>query len=151
MLRQAREGIYRKASFRSTDEVLRQKYFKERDGSFKISDEIKKRVDFVHLNLTETERYSLLRPMDVILCRNVIIYFDRETKQQVVRSFEEKLRTGGHLLLGHSESLISLRSSLELRHLENDMVYRKPTPGLASVDGWHVAARCAVEDVEGER
>ena len=67
--------------------------------------------------------------MDVILCRNVIIYFDLETKTRVIKTFEEKLRPGGYLLLGHSESLINITSAFELCHLRNDMVYRRPRRG----------------------
>jgi chemotaxis protein methyltransferase CheR len=88
--------------------------------------------------------------MDVILCRNVLIYFDLESKRRVIETFEEKLRPGGHLLLGHSESLINLSTSLELRHLKNDLVYRKPMPGLATVDPWHAAALQALRRTEGE-
>ncbi|MEE8166402.1 MAG: CheR family methyltransferase, partial [Myxococcota bacterium] len=151
MLRLARQGVYRNTSFRDTDDELRVRYFEERDGRFKISDDVKKAVDFIHLNLLDRERYALLRPMDVILCRNVIIYFDRETKRTVISNFEEKLRPGGHLLLGHSESLINLSSVLELRHLENDMVYRKPLPGLASAGRGNAAAHEAVADAEARR
>jgi chemotaxis protein methyltransferase CheR len=151
MLRQARQGVYRNASFRGTSDELRDRYFESRDGRFKISDDVKKRVDFVHLNLIDAERYALLRPMDVILCRNVIIYFDRQTRKAVVGNFEEKLRPGGHLLLGHSESLINLTSELELRHLQNDMVYRKPLPGFGGPGRWHAAAEEAIADVESTR
>jgi chemotaxis protein methyltransferase CheR len=151
MLRQARQGVYRNASFRETGDELRAKYFESREGRFKISDDLKKRVDFVHLNLIDAERYALLRPMDVILCRNVIIYFDRETRRTVVGNFEEKLRPGGHLLLGHSESLINLSSELELRHLQHDMVYRKPLPGVGGAGRWHAEAKEAIADVEGGR
>jgi len=84
----------------------------------------------------------------VILCRNVIIYFDAESKRRVISTFEQKLRPGGHLLLGHSESLINLSTSLELRHLKSDLVYRRPMPGLATPDPWHTAARAAIADLE---
>ena len=66
----------------------------------------------------------------------------------------EKLRPGGHLLLGHSESLINLSSSFELRHLRNDLVYRRPLAGASPPDRWHGAAAAAIErcgDGEDER
>jgi chemotaxis protein methyltransferase CheR len=108
MLRKARQGVYREASFRETEPMLRQRYFSEKDGLWRISDGVKKHVDFIHLNLLDRSKISLLRTMDVILCRNVIIYFDPESKRKVIQTFYEKLRPGGHLLLGHSESLINL-------------------------------------------
>jgi chemotaxis protein methyltransferase CheR len=63
--------------------------------------------------------------MDVVFCRNVIIYFDKEAKKKVIESFYEKLREGGYLLLGHSESLINISNAFALRTLKNDMVYQK--------------------------
>jgi len=150
MLRRARQGTYRENSFRETEAALRQKYFEEKDGHWRISDDVKKHVDFIHLNLMDRSKIALLGAMDVILCRNVIIYFDPESKRRVIKTFEEKLRPGGHLLLGHSESLINLSTSLELRHLRNDLVYRRPMPGLLTLDPWHEAARAAISDVENE-
>ena len=116
---------------------------------WRISDEIKKHVDFVHLNLLDRSKVALLGALDVILCRNVLIYFDAETKRRVISTFEEKLRPGGHLLLGHSESLINLSTSLELRHLRNDMVYRRPFGALRPPDPWHAAAEEALRRTGG--
>jgi chemotaxis protein methyltransferase CheR len=144
MLRKARQGLYREASFRETEPALRQKYFSEKDGLWRISDEVKKHVDFIHLNLMDRTKISLLGAMDVILCRNVIIYFDVENKRKVIQTFHEKLRPSGHLLLGHSESLINLSNSFELRHLRNDLVYRRPMAGMVPPDPWHAVANAAI-------
>ena len=123
----ARKGVYSKSSFRTTDEKFVKKYFTpEGDGMFKISDEPKKLVTFGHLNMLDSQRMSLIFPMDVIFCRNVIIYFDLKAKKKVVESFYERLNPGGYLLLGHSESLINITNLFELKHLKNDLVYRKP-------------------------
>jgi len=148
MMKRARAGVYRETSFRETEPALRAKYFEEKDGAWTVSDAVKKCVDFIHLNLLDRSRIALLGAMDVILCRNVMIYFDAETKREVIATFEHKLRGGGHLLLGHSESLINVTSGLELRHLRNDLVYRKPVPGLQRPDPWHVAALRAIGDAE---
>ena len=148
MMKRARSGTYREASFRETEPALRDRYFEEKDGTWTVSDAVKKCVDFIHLNLLDRSRIALLGAMDVILCRNVMIYFDAETKREVIETFEQKLRTGGHLLLGHSESLINITSGLELRHLRSDLVYRKPAPGLPRPDPWHVAAMRAIGDTE---
>ena len=148
MMKRARAGTYRETSFRETEPALRAKYFEEKDGTWTVSDAVKKSVDFIHLNLLDRSRIALLGAMDVILCRNVMIYFDADTRRAVIATFEDKLRPGGHLLLGHSESLINITSVLELRHLPTDLVYRKPVPGLARPDPWHVAAMRAIGDVE---
>jgi chemotaxis protein methyltransferase CheR len=148
MMKRARQGTYREASFRETEPSLRAKYFEEKDGLWTISDSVKKCVDFIHVNLMDRARVTLLGTMDVILCRNVMIYFDADGKRQALAMFEEKLRPGGHLLLGHAESLINVNTSLELRHLRTDLVYRRPIPGLSTPDPWHVAARRAIGDAE---
>ena len=148
MLQRARQGLYREASFRETEAPLRERYFEEKEGRWRISDDVKKCVDFINLNLLDRSKLGLLGSMDVILCRNVVIYFDTECKKRVIDVFEQKLRPGGHLLLGHSESLINLSTSLELRHLKSDLVYRRPLPGFAG-DAWQQAADDAIERVEG--
>jgi chemotaxis protein methyltransferase CheR len=64
--------------------------------------------------------------MDVIFCRNVLIYFDQMSRKKVVEIFYERLMNGGYLLLGHAESLINLSTAFTLRHFKHDMVYQKP-------------------------
>ena len=119
VLGKARQGVYREASFRETDPLLREKYFTDKDGECRIADRIRAAVDFVHLNLLEPAKAELIGKMDVVLCRNVIIYFDAEGKKQVIRTFFDRLRPGGHLLLGHSESLMNLSSDFQLKHLRS--------------------------------
>ena len=126
VLAKARRGQYRESAFRATDAAIRDRYFaREADGSWRISDEIRNRVSFGRLNLYDEARVSLLGHLDVIFCRNVIIYFDDGSKRHVVTNFYNRLVDDGYLLLGHSESLISLSSQFKLRHLKNDMVYQK--------------------------
>ncbi len=126
VLVRARKGQYRETAFRATDPSLRDKYFaRESDGSWRIGDEIRNRVSFGRLNLYDEPRVSLLGYVDVIFCRNVIIYFDDASKRTVVSNFYHRLLDGGYLLLGHSESLISLSTQFKLKHLKNDMVYQK--------------------------
>jgi chemotaxis protein methyltransferase CheR len=126
VLAKARRGHYRESAFRATEVPLRDKYFtRNDDGSWHISDEIRNRVSFGRLNLYDEPRVSLLGHLDVIFCRNVIIYFDDQSKKIVVSNFYNRLTESGYLLLGHSESLISLSTQFKLRHLKNDMVYQK--------------------------
>ncbi len=140
MLHRSRRGIYREASFRETSPYIRDKYFDTKDGQTRISDDVKDHVDLIHLNLLDRDKIALLGTMDVILCRNVIIYFDLETKQRVIDTFHDKLKPGGYLLLGHSESLINVSSAFELKHLTRDLVYRRPVPGEEREDPWHTIA-----------
>jgi chemotaxis protein methyltransferase CheR len=126
VLARARRGQYRESAFRSTPPHLKEKYFtREPDGAWRISDEIRNRVSFGRLNIYDEARVALLGYLDVVFCRNVIIYFDETSKKVVINNLYNRLVDGGYLLLGHSESLISLSSQFKLRHLKNDMVYQK--------------------------
>lgn len=126
VLGKARKGQYRENAFRATTPALREKYFnRETDNSWRVKDEIRNRVSFGRLNLYDEARVSLLGHLDVVFCRNVIIYFDDQSKKVVVNNFYNRLVDGGYLLLGHSESLISLSTQFKLRHLKHDMVYQK--------------------------
>lgn len=126
VLHQARKATYGKTSFRSTDERYISRFFQDQDGLCRINDEVRELVTISHLNLFDHNRLALLGKMDVIFCRNVIIYFDQTAKKRVVESFYKVLREGGYLLLGHSESLMNISTAFALRHLKNDMVYQKP-------------------------
>ena len=126
VLVRARRGQYRETAFRMTDPAIRDKYFtREPDSCWRIHDDIRNRVSFGRLNLYDQARVSLLGNVDVIFCRNVIIYFDDASKRTVISNFYNRLVEGGYLLLGHAESLITLSTQFKLKHLKNDMVYQK--------------------------
>ncbi len=127
VLTAARRGLYRKNSFRTAGQYFIGKYFKEdEDGSFIISEDVKRLVNFSHLNLLDPFKVRFVAQMDVIFCRNVLIYFDQPARKKVVDNFYDSLVEGGYLLLGHAESLMNISTSFALRHLKNDMVYQKP-------------------------
>ena len=126
VLQTARRGVYRKNSFRTTEPYFLGKYFVEDDGSYRISDAIKKYVNFSYLNLLDPFKSKFLGKMDVIFCRNVLIYFDSASRRRVIDNFYDRLVDGGYLLLGHAESLINISTAFTLKHLKHDMVYQKP-------------------------
>jgi len=127
VLHTARKGVYKKSAHRATSPDMLEKYFiADEKGDYRISDRVKELVSFSCVNLLDPYKTSLINNMDVIFCRNVIIYFDREAKKKVIESFYHKLRDGGYLLLGHSESLINISNAFILRTLKNDIVYQKP-------------------------
>lgn len=127
VLTAARRGIYRKNSFRSTEPYLADKYFREEeDGVYMISDRVKQLVSFCHLNLLDPCKARFIGQVDVVFCRNVLIYFDYEARKKVVDNFYDRLSDGGYLLLGHAESLMNISTSFALVHLKHDIVYSKP-------------------------
>lgn len=133
----ARGGVYGPPSMRQTEEGRVRRFFDTAPGphgakTYRVKDEVRRFVSFAHLNLIDAGRVAVLPTMDVIFCRNVIIYFDLTAKRTVVDLFQRKLAPGGHLLLGHSESLMNLSTGFVLRHLRHDMVYQRPA---AAPDG----------------
>lgn len=88
-------------------ELLKRYVMRSRDPArheVRISPELRRNVHFRRLNLMD-ETYSMARDMDFIFCRNVLIYFDKETQRQVVERLCRHLRPGGFLFLGHAEAL----------------------------------------------
>jgi chemotaxis protein methyltransferase CheR len=126
VLQHARRAVYGKSAFRATDEKYVKRFFIEQDDGLKVCDEIRDLVTISHLNLFDTNRMVMLGKMDLIFCRNVIIYFDLAAKKRVVESFFNTLYEGSYLLLGHSESLMNVTTQFTLRHFKNDMIYQKP-------------------------
>ena len=126
VLQHARRGVYTKSSFRATEESYIKRFFYEYDSGLKVTDDIREMVTISHLNLFDKTRMILLGKMDLIFCRNVIIYFDLAAKKRVVEELHRSLNDGGFLLLGHSESLMNITTLFTLRHFKNDMIYQKP-------------------------
>jgi chemotaxis protein methyltransferase CheR len=126
VLHHARKGVYGNSSFRVAEPHYKNRYFHDQDGGYRVADRIREFVTFSRLNLYDSSRYLFLGKMDIIFCRNVIIYFDLLAKKRVIEHFYSTLNPGGFLLLGHSESLMNITTAFKLRHFKNDMVYEKP-------------------------
>ena len=126
VLHVARGGLYRKNSFRATENFFINKYFTEQNGLYRIADKVKQHVNFNLLNLLDPYKVKLVGKMDIIFCRNVLIYFDLLSRKKVVDIFSEQLVGGGYLLLGHAESLMNISTAFKLKHFQHDMLYQKP-------------------------
>jgi chemotaxis protein methyltransferase CheR len=124
----ARGGAYGPHAFRTPEAEAIRPWFRSEGGKWHVRDDIRRLASFGHANLLDDRMMSLVGGVDVVFCRNVMIYFDLAARKRVVRTFREKLRGGGYLLLGHSETLLHVTTDFELVHLRNDLVYRKPRP-----------------------
>ena len=115
VLDKAKSAIYPDSVLARVPEALTQRYCKlDASGtSFAIKPEIVKRVRFHQLNLFEIPSH-FPADFDLIVCRNVMIYFDRPTREQLIRSLTYRLKPGGTLFVGHSESLSGLDHSLKM-------------------------------------
>jgi len=137
VLRQAQEGLYGAWSFRGVDKRVQDRYFRL-DGNkrFAIAKEIKRMVTFDYLNLVDDYYPSLsnnTNAMDVILCRNVTIYFNSEVTRQVLGRFYKCLTNGGWLIPGASEPNMVFYQDFEPRNFPGAVVYRKPAVAKAKV------------------
>jgi chemotaxis protein methyltransferase WspC len=100
----ARRGIYGRNSFRGKNLAFRNHYFIENSGLYEIADEVKRSVTFHHHNVLAPEFMQGRGPYDIIFCRNLLIYFDLEAKEQVIRLLHRLLNPDGLLFLGHAET-----------------------------------------------
>lgn len=124
VLQTARRGEYRESSFRAMPHGY-DRYFAATPGGRMVHPRIRSKCAFGHFNLLDDARVAIVGTVDVIFCRNVLIYFDQESRRRLIDSFHRSLHPGGYLLLGHSESLLSLSTAFELAHLQGDLAYRK--------------------------
>ncbi|RMG43643.1 MAG: protein-glutamate O-methyltransferase CheR [Candidatus Dadabacteria bacterium] len=125
VLKQALRGCYRESQLREMPPELRAKYFIPLESSserlVQVRDSLKKKVLYKKLNLAKFP-YPLKGPLDIIFCRNVMIYFDDELRSRIVTEFKRLLRPGGYLIVGHSEALSAANHGMET---VQSAVYRK--------------------------
>lgn len=131
-LRSAGRGVYGEWSFREVPTDIRDIYFtKTRGNKLALLPRIKKMVDFSYLNLVEDSYPSLLtatNAMDLILCRNVLMYFRADLAEAVLRKFQASLKDGGWLILGPAEGPLTFRSpipGLKAAQIPGVTIYRK--------------------------
>ena len=115
MLDRCRAAIYEADRVALPDEALLRRYFLrgfgEREGFYRVRPELRGRVHVHHVNLFQPA-YPLAAGLDVIFCRNVMIYFDPASRQELLDRLVGMLAPGGALFVGHTESLLGLRHRL---------------------------------------
>lgn len=123
-LRVASQGIYDEARFQGVSPSELRPYLLKgtgpNSGSYRIRKEVREQVRFHVVNLLETPPFT--QPFPAIFCRNVMIYFDRETQTRLVQRLGNLLEPGGYLFVGHSESLNGMEHGL---HYVQPAIYRK--------------------------
>ncbi len=102
VLQQAQVGLYNEKSIASVPEEFKRKYFQKVGNSYQVSDELKRCITFKEHNLLRDE-YP--KDYDLILCRNVVIYFTDEAKDEIYRKFYQSLKKKGVLFIGSTEQI----------------------------------------------
>ncbi|MBN1275871.1 MAG: protein-glutamate O-methyltransferase [Deltaproteobacteria bacterium] len=124
MLERARNAVYEEEKVFSISPPLIKKYFvkigKESPSVYQLKDSVKSLVHLAWLNLMD--KWPMKGPFDLIFCRNVMIYFDRTTQQNLINRFWDYLEPGGYLFVGHSEGLSSISHKFEY---VRPAIYRK--------------------------
>jgi chemotaxis protein methyltransferase CheR len=125
VLEQARRGHYPTERARQMPSTLLHRYclkgIRKQEGTLLVTRELRARVQFAHVNLNSA--LPRIGPFDVVFLRNVMIYFSKETKREVVGRVASVLKPGGLLLIGHSESLHDIAGALQP---VAPSIYRKP-------------------------
>jgi len=123
MLARAREGRYSQLEVnRGLPARLLVKYFRQHGVDWRIAEELRSRLEFVSINLAGY--WPPLPPMDIILLRNVLIYFGVETKKKILRKARQLLKQDGLLFLGGAETTFNLDDSFERVRFDRTICYR---------------------------
>ncbi|HOK39645.1 MAG TPA: protein-glutamate O-methyltransferase CheR [bacterium] len=127
VLKQAIEGKYNERSVKFIPPTYFDRYiYKSADNKYCVSNVLKEFTYFEHLNFFDDEKMSQMRNFDVIFCRNALIYFDEDSRRQVVNHFYNSLNPGGYIFLGHSESMSRITNAFNYKKLYDQIVYYKP-------------------------
>jgi len=126
VLKKAHDGIFSAERLEQVPHSMIDKYFQkgfgEWEGHFRAKEDLKSHLTFQHLNLLGP-RYPFKEPYDVIFCRNVMIYFDKKTQEELVNKFFPLIRPGGYLFIGHAESLTGTTHQFTM---VKPAIYQKP-------------------------
>ncbi len=125
----AREGLYKYEEVQNIPRWMLKKYFKmgvgPNEGYFKVKDSLKELIEFKLINLTSSQKYAIDSSLDLIFCRNVFIYFDRDTQRRILERFYQHVMPDGLLFLGHSESINNSNSDPKRWRLVKHTIYKK--------------------------
>ncbi len=119
----ARNGIYGQMQLKDLDQATKDRFFKKlQDDKYQVSDELKRMIRFDKFNLMHPFAHSYQK-YHIIFCRNVMIYFKNDTKQELAAKFYDQLEPGGYFFVGLSETLHNIETRFEF---VKPAVYRKP-------------------------
>ena len=124
-LAHARNATYSAYSTRHVTPLYQQRYFGPVGEELQVQPMVRKCVSFTRLNLSDDDRMTSMKAMDLIFCCNVLIYFDLTSKRRVIQHFYNNLLPHGYLFMGHSESLYGVSDDFRLIHLPGATGYIK--------------------------
>ncbi|MDQ2106093.1 CheR family methyltransferase [Azospirillum isscasi] len=127
VLAAARQGLYDARSVQRLPKWVLDRYF-ERPTSdrWRIVDSLRSSIEFTRINASDRAQMAKMTDIDVIFCRNMLIYFDDVSRREVADSMYSSLRPGGFVCLGHSESMSRISPLFAVRRFADAIVYQRP-------------------------
>jgi chemotaxis protein methyltransferase CheR len=127
VLAAARRGVYGARSVQRLTPAVLARYFKALpEEEWQIIPSIRGSIEFTQVNAGNPDSIAAYRDIDVIFCRNMLIYFDDESRREAAERLYTCLRPGGYMCLGHSESMSRISSLFEVRRFPDAIVYQRP-------------------------
>lgn len=127
VLSAARQGLYDARSVQRLPKWVLDRYF-ERPSSdrWQIVDSLRNSIEFTRINASDRAQMACMTDIDVIFCRNMLIYFDDVSRREVADSMYSSLRPSGFVCLGHSESMSRISPLFAVRRFTDAIVYQRP-------------------------
>lgn len=125
ILRSAADAVYGAESLDEIPQEIRKRHFFFKEGKYHLDPRVREMVSFAHDDLLRLPRNEA---SDLILCRNVLIYFERSAQESILSSFAESLREGGFLVLGKTETMMGGARALFRPVCQIERIYRKACP-----------------------
>jgi len=125
VLDRAKTRLYNQRSVKDVPHEYMGKYFRRRGQMYELSAHMASHVKFYQLNLLDSAAMERMDNFDAIFCRNVLIYFDDNSRREVALYFHAALAEGGYMFLGHSESMSRVTPVFKMVRLKNAIIYQK--------------------------
>lgn len=129
VLTAAQRGVYSQRSVANVPKAWLERYFTRVGEEWAISRDLVAAVEFSQVNLSNPADTRRFRDIDLIFCRNLLIYFDDVSRRVAAEAMYDALRPGGFICLGHSESMSRITSLYRVRRFADALVYQKPLNG----------------------
>jgi len=126
VLQSAKMGIYESRAIKDVPPEYLEKYFTRRNDKYLVNLNVRKSVTFKRINLMDEYEMNNINGCDFIFCRNCLIYFDDESRKNVLANFYESMNPGGFMFLGHSESVGRISSAYKVKRIGDTITYSRP-------------------------
>lgn len=126
IIAQAKRGHYSARSVQHLPKNILTKYFHYQNDGYQICEDLRQAVEFSRVNIMEPSDVRPYRDIDVVFCRNLLIYFDDISRRLAAEMFFDAMKPGGFVCLGHSESMSRISSLFNVRKFSEAIVYQKP-------------------------